>query len=197
MRGTFHNSTHYSSTSDRIKGSTPVAWFVAIDTTLSTSSEVVMQDRRKYEMIFSHYPDLVTAPQLQEMLGGINEKTAHGILWRGEIKSFRVSNRYQIPKESVIDYLLSENYEMLKKRMEVAQRNDESQEVIEKNRKILIMYCEVPRTRKELMFLLDMTSKKTFFRLYLRPLLASGDLRMTIPEQRCVSTQKYVRVLKY
>lgn len=131
------------------------------------------------------------------MLGGINEKTAHGILWRGEIKSFRVSNRYQIPKESVIDYLLSENYEMLKKRMEVAQRNDESQEVIEKNWKNLIMYCEVPRTRKEPMFLLDMTSKKTFFRLYLRPLLASGDLRMTIPEQRCVSTQKYVRVLKY
>ena len=86
---------------------------------------------------------------------------------------------------------------MLKKRIEVSQRDNGSQEVIENNRKKLIMHCEVPRTRKDLMFLLDMSSKKTFFRLYLRPLLESGNLRMTSPEQPSVSTQKYVRVLRY
>lgn len=155
-----------------------------------------MQDRRKIEMIFAHYPDLVTTPLLQEMLGGVHERTALGLLWRGEIKSFRVSNRYQIPKESVIDYLLSDSYEKLKKRADISRNRGESREVIEKNQKRLIMYCDVPRTRKDLMFLLDVTSKKTFFRLYLRPLLESGDLRMTNPEQRCVSTQKYVRVVK-
>ena len=51
---------------------------------------------------------------------------------------------------------------MLKKRIEVSQRDNGSQEVIENNRKKLIMHCEVPRTRKDLMFLLDMSSKKPF-----------------------------------
>lgn len=40
-----------------------------------------MQGRRKIEMLFAHYPDLVTTPQLQEMLGGVHERTALGLLW--------------------------------------------------------------------------------------------------------------------
>lgn len=44
------------------------------------------------------------------------------------------------------------------------------------------------------MYLLDIKSIKTFFRVYLKPLLESGELRMTHPEQPSVSTQKYIRV---
>lgn len=156
-----------------------------------------MQDRRYYEVGFFGYPDLVTTAQLQEMLGGVNERTALGLLWRGEIKSFRVSSRYQIPKASVIDFLLSDNYQALKKRIDVSHHKDESPEVIENNKKKLIKYCETPRTRQDLMFLIDVTSKKTFFRLYLRPLLQSGDLQMTIPDQPSISTQRYVRKIRY
>jgi len=42
--------------------------------------------------------------------------------------------------------------------------------------------------------MLDVPSKKTFFRLYLKPLLEAGTIQMTIPNQRSVSTQHYVRV---
>lgn len=156
-----------------------------------------MQDRRYYEVRFFDYPDLVTTAQLREMLGGVTQRTALGILWRGEIKPLRVCNCYRIPKASVIDYLLSDSYPALKKRVDISRHQNGSPEVVENNKKKLIKYCDVPRTRQDLMFLIDVTSKKTFFRLYLRPLLQSGDLRMTIPEQPSISTQRYVRNIQY
>ena len=53
--------------------------------------------------------------------------------------------------------------------------------------------CDTPQTRKKLMVLLDVKSKKTFFRVYLKPLLESGRLLMTHPDQPSISTQEYIR----
>lgn len=69
-----------------------------------------------------------------------------------------------------------------------------SADEIERGQQKILLLCEQPRTRKDLMYMLDVASKKTFFRLYLKPLLESGVLQMTIPDQRSVSTQRYVRV---
>lgn len=69
-----------------------------------------MRDKAHYEKLFSRYPDLVTIPQLQQMLGGISEKLARKILIQGHIKHFRIRRVYVIPKTCVIDYLLSDQY---------------------------------------------------------------------------------------
>ena len=53
-----------------------------------------MKTRAHYEKLFASYPDVVTLPEFQTMLGGI-----------GDIRC-----TYLIPKACVIDYVLSEDY---------------------------------------------------------------------------------------
>ena len=53
------------------------------------------------------------------MLGGINEKTAIGLLRRDHVKHFRIRNAYMIPKVWVIDYVLSEHYAKYKNELSV------------------------------------------------------------------------------
>ena len=151
-----------------------------------------MQDRKYYEDQFRNYPDVVTKNQLMDMLGGICEKTAQSLLQKNKVQNFKIGNRYHIPKACVIDFLTSSDYIPFKKQMAKAHCAISPDEVERGKQKILFM-CEQPQTRNDLMFMLDVSSKKTFFRLYLNPLLESGKLLMTIPDQRSVSTQKYVR----
>ena len=151
-----------------------------------------MQDRNEYEVMFAMYPDVVSTKELRIMLGGICEKTALTMLRQNMIQHFRIGAVYQIPKVSVIDFMVSEEYIAFRKRIEYAKTKKTDDKVKKIQLKILIL-CETPKTRKELMYMLDMESKKNFFRLYLHPLLESGELQMTIPNQPSVSTQKYVR----
>ena len=44
------------------------------------------------------------------MLGGIGESTARKLLRAGRIQSFYIRTTYYIPKEKIIDYLLSDHY---------------------------------------------------------------------------------------
>lgn len=152
-----------------------------------------MQDRVYYEKKFADYPVIINTQQLAQMLGGVNVKSAVALIWRNEVTAFRIGNKYKIPKSSVIDYLASENYQKLLARSAASANAIMPKEMIETNRQRLLMLCDTPKTRKELMFLLGIESKKTFFRLYLRPLIESGELKMTIPDQPSVSTQRYVR----
>ena len=151
-----------------------------------------MHDRKYYENKFKPYPDVVTKKQLMDMLD-ICENTAQSLLQKEKIRHFRIGNRYQIPKVCVIDFLVGGSYELYARNRSKAHHEITSDEVERGKEKILLL-CDQPRSRKELMYMLDVPSKKTFFRLYLRPLLESGSLRMTIPDQRSVSTQRYVRV---
>ena len=156
-----------------------------------------MYDRKYYQNKFISYPDLVNTKQFREMLGGCNIKTAQGIIWRKDVTALKVENKYLISKDSIIDYLTSDCYQMLLSRREIAQSAAASPQEIELNRQKILLFCNLPRTRKELMLLTNISSKKTFFRLYLHPLLESGDLKMTAPGQPSNSTQKYIRVIKY
>ena len=66
--------------------------------------------RTEYQDLFQPYPDVVTLPELCAMLGGIAEGTARKLLRGNQIKHFYIRTTYFIPKENVIDYLLSPHY---------------------------------------------------------------------------------------
>ncbi len=59
---------------------------------------------------YRKYPDLVTIPQFCEMLGGICPNSARKIIRGKYIKTFYIRCTYIIPKEAVIDYILSQHY---------------------------------------------------------------------------------------
>ena len=63
-----------------------------------------MRTRTHYEKLFAAYPDVVTLPEFQAMLGGIGDSTARKIMRANKVKHF------YIPKACVIDYVLSEDY---------------------------------------------------------------------------------------
>ena len=69
-----------------------------------------MSDKEKYRKKFAGYPDLVTLNQFREMLGGIGDSTARKLIRENRVKHYYVRGTYLIPKEWVIDYLLSTHY---------------------------------------------------------------------------------------
>ena len=141
-----------------------------------------MQDKNYYELIFSAYPDVVTTKDLRVMLGGACEKTVLSLLRQNVIQHFRIGAVYHIPKVSVIEYMVSEEYLAFRRRIEYA-KIKATDDLIKKAQLKMLNLCETPKTRKELMYMVDVESIKSFKRLHLNPLLESGRLRMAIPNQ--------------
>lgn len=154
-----------------------------------------MQDRKYYERKYAAYPDLVSTNEAAEMLDGINVKTMLAILWRKEIECYRHGNRYYIPKACIIDYLFTDEYQELRKRVLASRQSQMIEEDIEGYRNRLLHFCSTPRSRKEMMAFLSLKSTKLFYRLILNPLLETGELHRTIKMKECISTQKYIRGL--
>ena len=73
--------------------------------------------RNEYERRFRFYPDVVTLEELRAMLGGIGESTARKLLRAGHIQSFYIHTTYYIPKEKIIDYLLSDHYQKYRSKL--------------------------------------------------------------------------------
>ena len=81
-----------------------------------------MRTRAHYEKLFASYPDVVTLPVFQAMLGGIGDSTARKIMRANKVKHFYIRCTYLIPffcvfvfvylipKTCVIDYVLSDDY---------------------------------------------------------------------------------------
>jgi len=57
----------------------------------------------------------------------------------------------------------------------------------------LIEFCSAPKSRQEMMAFMGLVNRKHFAVHYLKPLLASGKLMMTIPEKPSSKNQKYVK----
>jgi ATP-dependent DNA helicase RecG len=55
----------------------------------------------------------------------------------------------------------------------------------------LLEFCATPRTRQEMMEFMGLVDRKHFTERYLKPLLASGKLEMTIPDKAQSKNQKY------
>ncbi len=66
--------------------------------------------RIEYEALLADYPDVVTLPVFCKMLGGIGDGTARKLLQENRVEHFIIRTTYYIPKEKVIDYLMSSHY---------------------------------------------------------------------------------------
>ena len=56
----------------------------------------------------------------------------------------------------------------------------------------LIQFCTVARSRQEMMDFMGLVNRKHFIERYLKPLLSSGKLAMTIPDKPSSKHQKYI-----
>ena len=55
-----------------------------------------MRTRAHYEKLFAAYPDVVTLPEFQAMLGGIGDSTARKIMRANKVKHFYIRCTYLI-----------------------------------------------------------------------------------------------------
>ena len=58
---------------------------------------------------------------------------------------------------------------------------------------VILDFCSIPRSRKEIQTHLGLTGRNNFNDKYLKPLLVSGKLKMTIPDKPNSRLQKYVK----
>lgn len=56
----------------------------------------------------------------------------------------------------------------------------------------ILEFCKEPKTTKEIMAYLGLKDRRKFYLKYMRPLLDSGKLKMTIPDKPNTKNQKYV-----
>ena len=65
-----------------------------------------------------------------------------------------------------------------------------SEQVVEQDK--LVEFCKEPRTRNEMQIFCGIEGRKKFNEKYLKPLLTSGKLAMTIPDKPNSKNQKYI-----
>ena len=63
--------------------------------------------KKSVRQMFRKYPDVVTIPQVCEMLG-VSERTVYRLLVTNQIKHFKVGRAYRIPKVNVFAFMESE-----------------------------------------------------------------------------------------
>ena len=68
--------------------------------------------------------------------------------------------------------------------------HDGKQEATQEDK--LIVFCEVERSRQEMMDFLGLVNRRHFGEKYMKPLLQSGRLRMTLPDKPQSKNQKYI-----
>ena len=76
-------------------------------------------DKKYYYALFERYPEVVTLDEFREMLGGIADSTARKLLRENRVKLYYIRCTYFIPKEWIIEYVLSKHYTSYKKRLKV------------------------------------------------------------------------------
>ncbi|MBQ9719094.1 MAG: helix-turn-helix domain-containing protein [Oscillospiraceae bacterium] len=152
--------------------------------------------KKEWKKQLAHYPDLLTTQQISELMHGVQPQTILNMIYRDEIKSIKMGNRYLISKESLIDFLVTEKSSYLIEQR-ISKQTIFMPDEVERTRHGILIMCDQPQTRQRLMEVFHIKSRKTFFRLYLHPLLESGQLQMTEKSQNTVSTQRYVRVRRH
>lgn len=152
--------------------------------------------KQEWEKHLAGYPDLLTTEQISKLMHGVQPQTIRNMIYRDEIKSIKTGNKYLVSKESLLDFLPTEKCSRLIEQR-ISKQTIFMPDEIERTRQAILFMCEQPQTRQRLMDVFHIKSKKTFFRLYLHPLLVSGQLRMTVSSQNSVSTQRYTRVRRH
>ncbi len=67
-------------------------------------------DKKYYIKLFESFPDVVDLKQFREMLGGIADSTARKLILENRVKHYNIRNTFLIPKDWVIEYVLSKHY---------------------------------------------------------------------------------------
>ena len=60
-----------------------------------------------YEVLFTDYPDIVNAAQVQSMLK-ISRHLAYNLINDGHLAGMKIGNSFKIPKVSVIRYVMEQ-----------------------------------------------------------------------------------------
>jgi len=71
---------------------------------------------------------------------------------------------------------------------------DIPQVALQDRREALLSFCSAPKTRNEMQQFMGLSDREYFRKGILKPLLESGQLRMTIPDKPKSKNQKYVKV---
>ena len=72
--------------------------------------------------------------------------------------------------------------------------HDGAHDVAQDDYEKLVLFCETPRSRQEMMNHIEYASRRHFGELYIKPLLESGRIKMTIPDKPKSKNQKYLKV---
>ena len=75
---------------------------------------------------------------------------------------------------------------------ELKERVEEKQQDAAYDPKGLLAFCQEPRTRKEIITYLNISSEQYALRKYLDPLVQCGAIQLTVPEKPKSRKQKYV-----
>ncbi|MCD7819370.1 MAG: hypothetical protein LUH07_10015, partial [Lachnospiraceae bacterium] len=71
--------------------------------------------------------------------------------------------------------------------------NEESKQSIQDRRDKLVIFCNQPRSQKEMMQFLSLKDRVNFRRNYLMPLLEAGRIERTMPDKPTSKNQRYVK----
>ena len=79
---------------------------------METGIEDANRHLKRFDADFDElqYDDVVTLNEFRKMLGGLGEVQARRLLQNKTVKSFKIRGEYHIPKQCVIDYVLSTHY---------------------------------------------------------------------------------------
>ena len=76
--------------------------------------------RLYYEKLFAAYPDVVDTKTVREMLGGIGIVSVRKLIRDGHLKCiYYLEQEFLIPKEWLIDYVISDHYAKFKNLLKV------------------------------------------------------------------------------
>ena len=131
-----------------------------------------------YLMMFSEYEDIVTAQEAASMLR-LPVKRVYRMFRSGEINSLRIGRDYRTSKLWIVEYI--QKYGFIRQEKFHRQRRAE-----------VTVFCQTPKSRKQIQEFLDLADRKFFRDSVLNPLLEDGTLVMTIPDNPNHVHQKYV-----
>lgn len=136
----------------------------------------------RYETMFPEYDDILYVSDVCRMLK-IDKKKAYKLIRSGELRSLKLDRAIRVAKLWVIEYVIA--------------RGEWTAVNIHVQRQLDIMdYCKKPRSRREMQQHLGLCDMNHFKDKVLKPLLAEGKLRMTMPDKPHHVGQRYVVVSK-
>lgn len=135
-----------------------------------------------YLMMFVEYDDILSVDEVANMLR-LPVKRVYRMLRAGEIKSMKFDRAVRVPKLWVIEYIQQYGFQRLTS-------------FHEQRRAAVTVYCQEPRSRKQIQEFLDLSDKKFFMDTVLHPLVQEGVIAMTIPENPKHIKQRYVATKK-